>query len=125
MELAEFTRSLAQMSEGNLRVVAATIAEHSKSAGHEVDGWKATIAIDRALRLRRRTRAAAHAAFATSQAVLTAATRAGIPLPDPAVTSVARSAAELARAIVADTTLAPELRYLVQTWTALSPLVAA
>lgn len=125
MELAEFTRSLARMSENDLRAVAVAIGKHSQSVGDEVDAWRAMITIDHALRLGRRTRAAAHAAYAASRAVLSAAVGAGFTLPDPMVTAVARSAAELARAMVGEATLEPELRPLIETWTEINLLVAA
>jgi len=125
MELNEFTRSLATMTEQDLRAVAVAIEKHSQHAGDEVDAWRATIAIDRCLRLARRTRLAAHAAYSASQAVLAAATAVGFTLPDPTVTAVARSAAELARAMVGGLTLEPEIRPLIETWVQVNPLVAA
>ncbi|MFN8034379.1 MAG: hypothetical protein U0V73_00370 [Acidimicrobiia bacterium] len=125
MDLSEFTRSLATMTEPDLRAVARAIERHSQSAGDEVDAWRATLAIDRCLRRARRTRLAAHAAYSAGQAVLAAATAAGFTLPDPVVTAVARSAAELARAVVGGMTCEPEVRPLVETWSEVNPLVAA
>jgi len=125
MELNEFTRSLATMTEQDLRAVAVAINKHSRHAGDDVDAWRATIAIDRCLRRARRTRLAAHAAYSASQAVLTAATTAGFTLPDPIVTAVARSAAELARAMVGGLTFEPEIRPLIETWVEVNPLVTA
>ena len=125
MELAEFTRSLSRMNVDDLRAVAAAIDAHSQNAGDEVDAWRATITIDRQLKRCGARRSAAHAAYAATQAVQLAAEHAGIALPDPLVTAVARSAAELARAIVCEAVLEPELRPLVEVWMQYTPLVAA
>ncbi|MCZ7528033.1 MAG: hypothetical protein M5U14_17660 [Acidimicrobiia bacterium] len=116
MELAEFTGALAQMSRSDLHRVAEAISSHLACAGDEVDAWHTTLAIDRALRVERRQRQAAWAAYAASQAVLAAADTAGIPRPDPEVTFVARAAAEVARGIVAGEAVALEVRGLLASW---------
>ncbi len=69
--------------------------------GDEVATWEELIAVDRRLRHRGRARDAALAAHRAAEAVRAAALAAGIALPDPAVTCVAREAAALARALVA------------------------
>ncbi len=100
MELSEFTDAVARMTYEDIHAVKAAIVAHSQSAGDEVDAWRATITIDRALRLSGARRAAAHAAYSASQTVIAAAERPRVLVPDPEITAVARSAAELARAIV-------------------------
>ncbi len=116
MELSEFTDAVARMTYEDIHAVKAAIVAHSQSAGDEVDAWRATITIDRALRLSGARRAAAHAAYSASQTVIAAAERARVLVPDPEITAVARSAAELARAIVGGALAAPELQPLMEIW---------
>ncbi len=122
MELREFTVAIGRMTTAELHEVAAVLHAHSDSAGDEVDAWRVTISIDRALRRAHRTRIAARAASDVTHAVLRAAESQGIELPDADVTHVARSAAEIARGMVAGPDLAAEVRVLLGAWT---PLVGA
>jgi len=122
MDLREFTLALGGMSAAHLHDVAAVLHAHSDSAADEVDAWRITLTIDRALRRAQRTRVAARAASDVTHAVLRAAESQGIALPDAEVTHVARSAAEIARGMVAGPGLAREVRTLLGAWT---PLVGA
>jgi hypothetical protein len=119
MELQEFTTALGGMSAADLHEVSAVLHAHSESAADEVDAWRVTITIDKALRRAHRTRVAARAASLASHAVLHAAEAQGIALPDDEVTHVARAAAEVARGMVAGPDAASELRLLLGHWTLL------
>ena len=120
MELTEFTTALGGMTATDLHEVAAVLHAHSDSAADEVDAWRVTITIDKALRRAHLTRVAARAASSATHAVLRAAESHGIALPDAEVTHVARAAAEVARGMVAGAE--GEVRVLLGHWT---PLVGA
>src|SRR2546430_4278688 len=100
MDLQDFTRMIGGMSSSDIAATALAIETHLSSAADEVDWWRATIAIDRALKQSGRARAAAVAASSASRAVLTAAAAAGMDLPDPGATAVARAAGYVARGMV-------------------------
>jgi len=114
MTQVEFTEVLRRLCIGDIRAIAASL--ETDTAGDEVDLWRATIAIDRALRHSHRTRLAAHAAWDAAQSVQRAAEAQGVELPDRDVTRVARAAAEIARGIVAGDEVAAELGRLLQHW---------
>jgi hypothetical protein len=114
MDLADLTSALRSLSLDDIRRVAQSL--ENDTAGDEVDAWHATIAIDRALRHSHRTRQAAQAARSAAQAVQRVAERDGCALPDPAVTRVARAAAEIARGMIAGDDVAPSVEHLLQHW---------
>jgi hypothetical protein len=114
MDLADLTSALRALSLDDIHGVAQSLDRDT--AGDEVDAWHATIAIDRALRHSHRTRQAAQAARSAAQAVQQAAERQGCALPDPAVTHVARAAAEIARGLVAGDDVSAEVSHLMQHW---------
>jgi hypothetical protein len=116
MELQEFTRALAHMDLVDIRGVADAIDRSFSSADGEVAWWRAHLDIDHALKQRSSLRSAATAAHAVSDVVRAAAGRAGIALPDPGVTRVAREAQEVARAIVAGAAARPALDVLLANW---------
>ena|SRR5688572_4946656 len=116
MELQEFTRALARMDLTDIRGVSHAIDRSFSSADGEVAWWRAHLDIDHALKQRSSLRNAATAAHAVSDVVLAAAGRAGIALPDPDVTRVAREAQEIARAIVAGGSAQPALEVLLANW---------
>ena len=118
VELEELIRKLAAMSPADIREVADAVASHLDSPAAEVAWWQATLAIDGALRRHGRSRTAARAGFDASRAVLSAADRAGISLPDDEVTSAARAARELARGLVAGEPAGPAVTYLMTSWSA-------
>ena len=119
MTSTDFAAALARLTPNDIREIARSL--EADTAGDEVDAWRATIAIDRALRHSHRSRQAARAAWDAAQAVQRAAVAQGIDLPDPDVTHVARAAAEVARGIVAGDDVAPEVSRLLLHW---FPLVA-
>jgi len=114
MTPTDFTGALRTLSIADIRDISASMAHDT--VGDEVDAWRITIAIDRALRHSHRTRTAAHAAYAAAQAVQAAATADGVALPDAEVTQVARAAAEVARGLVAGDEVASEVSRLLLHW---------
>lgn len=115
MEINEFTRALGRLSGDDLRAVAAALETHHRSAADEVDAWRAVLHIDQVLRSTGRSRQAALAAHSATQAVLTAA-RAGDSVADHEATKLARSAAMVARGMVAGEAAAPQLQHLLDDW---------
>lgn len=105
---------LETLTAADLRRVASAL--ELDSLADEVDWWRATIAIDRAVRRARCSRAAAQAAARAAEAVQASATRAGFHLPDAQVTRVARAAAEVARGLAAGPGAAPFARLLLEPW---------
>lgn len=118
MTPTDFTGALRNLSAGDIRDIASSM-EHD-ILSDEVDAWRTTIAIDRALRHSHRTRQAAQAAYTAAQAVQRAAESAGgsggAALPEEQVTCVARAAAEVARGLVAGDDVAPEVSRLLLHW---------
>jgi hypothetical protein len=119
MTPVELHDALRRLDRADMHRIARSLV--SESAGDEVDAWRVTMAIDRALRHSHRARHAAHAAREASQAVQFAAAAQGITLPDAEVTAVARGAAELARGLVAGADVEREMLELLQHWV---PLLA-
>jgi hypothetical protein len=102
MDAASFTHMLRRLTPADFHFIGAAVDVHAASAADEVEAWRLTLSVDRALRRSRRSREAAHAASKATHAVLLAAEDVpGIHLPDAQVTMVARAAAEVARALVA------------------------
>ncbi len=119
MELSDFTGTLKQMTPANVHAVARSHAEHHSSAADEIEATRAVVHIDTVLRKHARTRDAAHAAFAATRAVASAAEAGDILLPDPEVTQVARAAALIARGLVAGREADPDVRWLLLEWSTL------
>lgn len=103
MDTSQFAEALEGMGADDIARVAASLRADLASVEGEVTWWRATIAVSGALRRARRTREASVAAHRAACAVVGAARSAG--LGDERrddVSQVARSAAEAARALVAD-----------------------
>jgi hypothetical protein len=114
MAIAEFNEALRRLTLDEVHAIARSL--ESETAGDEVDAWRATIAIDRALRHTHRTREAARAARDAAQAVQCTAAAQGVELPDEDVTHVARAAAEVARGLVAADGVESEVGRLLMHW---------
>jgi hypothetical protein len=114
MTSTDFAAALAQLTPDDIRDIARSL--ESDTTVDEVDAWRATIAIDRALRHAHRSRQAATAAWDAAQTVQRVAAAHGVELPDADVTHVARAAAEIARGLVAGDAVAPEVSRLLQHW---------
>jgi len=110
----DFELALARLTVDDLRAIARSL--EADTTGDEVDAWRATIAIDRALKHTHRSRLAAKAAWDAAQIVQRVALEAGVELPDADVTHVARAAAEVARGLVAGDDVAPEVSRLLLHW---------
>jgi hypothetical protein len=115
MEINDFTQALSRLSGEDLRAVAASLEAHHRSAGDEVDAWRTVLHIDQVLRKTGKSRQAALAAHSATQAVLAAA-RAIDTVPDQDATKLARSAAMVARGMVAGEAAATDVRRLMDDW---------
>ena len=102
MELVVFVEMLRRLGPDDLSAVAAAIDASHQTAADEVMAWEDLMRIDDALRVRGRSRVAARAAHDAVTAVRAAAESADHDIPPSTVTRVAREAALLARAMVAD-----------------------
>ena len=117
MDAAEFARRLEQLSRHEIDEVARTLRTVLGSAEGEVAWWKATITVDKALRLHGQGRIASRAAWAAAHAVLESAEREGmLPECKDEVTAVARAASDVARGLVAGGSVAIVLADLVRIW---------
>jgi hypothetical protein len=116
MELGSFTETLRDLSADDIRSLAAELASVDRSVDDEISAMRAVIAIDAALRGVRLRGLAANAARGAAEAVVGAARRRGMALPDDDVTRVARAAAVLARGIVAGPAAHDDVRLLAQAW---------
>lgn len=109
MDVQSFVVTLRRLDAESIAAAAADLDEHAASVAGEVSWWRATVDIDRQLRATHSGRAGAQAAHQAAAAVLAAASRAGIDLPDPRVTAVARAAADVARGLAVDAPAVEEL----------------
>jgi hypothetical protein len=114
VNLGQFVAALDALTIDDIRALALDLDGMIASPGEEIEVTRAYLAIEATLRKAHRLRDAAHAGHRASTAVTGAAARAGAPLPDPAVTRVARAAATIARGLVAETNVAAELAFLLQ-----------
>lgn len=121
MELTEFVAALDRLTVDDIRLVAKSL--DSESLADEVDWWRATIAIDRAVRHARVTRHAARAASLAAEHVQVRAEQGGVALPDDDVTRVARAASEIARGLTAGPATQPIVLLLLEPWSVVVPVV--
>ena len=90
MTIEEFLITLRRLTADTILAAADDLDEQASTAAGEVQWWRATVEIDRLLRLRRVGRRAALAASQAASEVTAAALRAGLDLADRRVTAVAR-----------------------------------
>ena len=109
MTSEEFLTSLRRLTAGTIIATAEDLEENAASAAGEVAWWRATVEIDRLLRLHRASRIAARAAARAAGAVAEAAVAAGLDRTDPRVTAVARAAADVARGLAAESSAVDDL----------------
>ncbi len=102
MELEGFVEMLGRLGPDDLNTVAEAIDESHQTAADEVAAWEDLMRIDEALRLRGQSRVGARAAHDAVAAVRLAVANSDTEISDTVVTRVAREAALLARALVAD-----------------------
>ena len=93
---------LGRLGPDDLVSVAHAIDQSHQTAADEVAAWEDLMRIDEALRVRGRSRVGARAAHDAVQAVRHAVAQCDVVISDTVVTRVAREAALLARALVAD-----------------------
>ncbi len=116
MDAREFTEALLCLGRDDIEMIADNIGTHFATAEGEVFWWRAHLAIHEALKSQGTLRAAGSAAHQAADAVLRAATRAGLELPSELVTRVAREAQEVVRGLVAGTSVTPSMAYLLESW---------
>lgn len=107
--LQEFLGALSDLTVDAIRALALDIDGMGATPADEVELTRAFLHIEKLLRQHRRTREAAMAGRRAGQAVIGAAERAGVELPDDAVTRVARWATTVARGIVAEHGAEPDV----------------
>jgi hypothetical protein len=120
VQLDEFVAALDVLTADDIHLVAKSL--DLESLADEVDWWRATIAIDRAVRHARCTRVAACAASRAGETVQASARRSGLRLPDADVTRVARAAADVARGLAVGPSTQPIVRLLLEAWAPVVPV---
>jgi hypothetical protein len=100
MDLPEFLTALRGLSESNIRDLARTLQARFVSPADEVEWWRANVAIEHVARSSRaRSQAVTAAGHEAARAVVEAAQRSRLALPDTDVTCVARAANKIACAL--------------------------
>ena len=103
MDSVEFSERLERLGGDEISRVAEVLRADLASTEGEVAWWRATITVSGLLRRTRRTREASLAAHRAASAVVVAARQAGLgDERRTEVSQVARAAAEVARALVAE-----------------------
>ncbi len=102
MNGTRFGQRLELLSVADIRAISSALATECASPAGEIATTRAVLVVEQTLRLHHKLHDAADAAIAAAVAVQAAARRAGVALPDRDVTRVARSAAQLARALVVE-----------------------
>jgi len=116
VDLVRFARALRDLTAEDIAAISADIGALVSSTADEVIATKAVLAIEQSLHRSRRSQQGALAAHAIAQAVLAAAERSGIALPDAETTRVARSAATIARGLVAGLVVDDAVQFLLGGW---------
>ena len=111
---SQFTDALRRLTPDDVRTIARSL--ESETAGDEVDAWRATIAIDRALRHSHRSREARTPRGPPRETVQRTAISHGMELPDPDVTHVARARPKSRRGLVAADGVESEVSRLMMHW---------
>ena len=109
MSIDEFVSRLRVMTPAMILAAADDLELQAATAAGEVAWWRATVEIDRLLRVRRAGRRAAVAASRAAAAVTAVALAGGLDVADSRVTAVARAAAEVARGLAAESTAVDDL----------------
>lgn len=124
MDHVVFVGALERLSVDDIRALARDLGSLTASPADDVAFTRATIRIERAVRRGHRREEAHVAGLAASHAVVEAAERHGVALPDPDVTRVARAAAQIARGLVVAELTAPDLRLLALPWSRVPEAIA-
>ena len=112
MNLAQFVAALDALTGDDIRALAIDLDVMIATPAEEIEVTRAYLAIEAALRRAHQVREAATAGHRAAGAVMHAAERAAIALPDPGVTRVARAAATIARGLVAADAATVEVGFL-------------
>ena len=117
MDLPEFLSALRDLSESDIRDLARKLQARFVSPADEVAWWRANLAIERVARSSRaRSQAVAAAGREAAHAVVGAAQRSRLALPDTDVTCVARAANKVACALRLGSDGATHLGTLLKGW---------
>lgn len=117
MDLPEFLTALRGLSEGDIRDLAHKLQARFVTPADEVEWWRANLAIEQVARSSRaRSQAVTAAGHEAARAVVGAAQRSRLPLPDTDVTCVARAANKIACALRLGSDGAMQLRTLLKGW---------
>jgi hypothetical protein len=109
VNIEEFIVGLRRLTRSMIVAAADDLDVQASTAAGEVAWWRATVEIDRLLRLHHAGRRAALAASQAAAAVTAAALAAGLDLADRRVTAVARAAADVARGLAAESAAVEDL----------------
>jgi hypothetical protein len=117
MDLLEFLSALRGLSESDIRDLARKFQARFVSPADEVEWCRANLAIEQAARSSRaRSQAVTAAGHEAARAVVGAAQRSRLALPDTDVTCVARAANRIARALRLGSDGATHLGTLLKGW---------
>jgi hypothetical protein len=101
VDVLAFGQALGDLTIDDVRAIAKDLAQANSSPADELAATRSVLVIEQSLRRAHRLTNAAAAASAAATTVQDVAVRAHVQMPDPGVTRVARSAAQLARGLVA------------------------
>jgi hypothetical protein len=116
MDLLEFLSGLRGLSESDIRDLARQCQARFVSPADEVEWRRANLAIEQVARRSHRSQAVTAAGHEAARAVVGAARRSGLALPDTDVTCVARAANRIACALRLGSDGATYLRTLLKGW---------
>ena len=119
MDLREFLSALRGLSESDIRDLAHRLQARFVSPADEVEWWRANLALEQVARSSRvRSKAVTAAGHEAARAVVDAAQRSCLALPDTDVTCVARAANKIACALRLGSDGATHLDTLLKGWSA-------
>jgi hypothetical protein len=116
VDLVRFARALRDLTADDIRQISADLVVLVGSPADEVVATKAVLAIEQSLHRLHRSSQGGLASHVVAQSVLAAAERSGMTLPDDDVTRVARSAAMIARALIAGLVAEDAVKFLTGGW---------
>jgi hypothetical protein len=102
VDIPAFERALAELTLVDIRSLAHDLSDSISTTAEEIAATRAVLTIEHTLKRMHRLHFAAAVSVHAATTVQDVASRARIELPDADVTRVARSAAQLARGLLAD-----------------------
>jgi hypothetical protein len=119
MDTERFAESLLHLSQEEIRMGSANLDGQRSSAADDVAWWRVELAVEKLMRTRC-SRAEVHRATAAgrraARAVIEAAGRAGINVPDGDVTRIARVAGQIARGLSLGPLVGHQVQFLLGHW---------